>query len=664
MASGKEQSLEQLEAARNSAKSDVTAKVNKLNELMAARESADAIQRVQFELEEVLRDFQTAHEAYHSQIKHQREREESSKYYDSLLELATELEREINSWLTQPNARRLLTDESVHILPDDSASNAGIRDTYYTWSAVSPSARSSASAKARSAAKKAALEAKAATLQKLHDLQIEELRLQQRKAELEIQGEIAEAEAERQIYAQAEAEGKLEAYHHRDDSDIVQQPPKQSQYLKSSSTPLEQGLANIHEPAIIPKHKPPYEPGETPPSVKLNPDAPEWHHQTTPIQHGMFADRTGSFKDDSLQRLVETQDRQNSALQQLIQQQQAGVMALTLPQPSMQVFSGDPLDYCDFVRAFEHLVERKTPSPSARLYYLVQYTSGPVQELMRSCLSMREQEGYAEAKRLLKARYGQRYKIAAAHVKRLIEGPSIKSEDGTALQQFSIQLTSCVNTLKEIGYLNKLDNPDNLKKIIDRLPYSFRLKWRDTVDRIIEREDRDVTVKDITEFVTAKARAATHPVFGKVVNERPLKPLVSKQTRRQASGFQLRPKENLHLLKRHRTTSLNVPCVAKGIGCPDAASFVDSLYWKDKTSSMKRSFAATAFLPATSFANAPRKASVRYRDVQESIRPFFTLRAVPLQKGRERATIQTPSRRPTSSLAMDTLSPTIHQALL
>ena len=226
MASGKEQSLEQLKAARSSAKSDVTAKVNKLNELMAARESADAIQRVQFELEEDLCDFQTAHEAYHSQIKHQKEREESSKYYDSLLELATELEREINSWLTQPNARRLLTDESVHILPDDSASNAGIRDTYYTWSAVSPSARSSASAKARSAAKKAALEAKAATLQKLHDLQIEELRLQQRKAELEIQGEIAEAEAERQIYAQAEAEGKLEAYHHRDDSDIVQQPPK------------------------------------------------------------------------------------------------------------------------------------------------------------------------------------------------------------------------------------------------------------------------------------------------------------------------------------------------------------------------------------------------------------------------------------------------------
>ena len=69
MASGKEQSIDHLKAARNSAETNVTGKVNKLNELMAARESADAVQSVQFELREVLKEFETAHEAYHSQIK-------------------------------------------------------------------------------------------------------------------------------------------------------------------------------------------------------------------------------------------------------------------------------------------------------------------------------------------------------------------------------------------------------------------------------------------------------------------------------------------------------------------------------------------------------------------------------------------------------------------
>ena len=151
---------------------------------------------------------------------------------------------------------------------------------------------------------------------------------------------------------------------------------------------------------------------------------------------------------------------------------------------------------------------------------------------MEGCLTMREQEGYVEANRLLKERYGQGYKIAAARVKRLVEGPQIKAEDGTALEQFSIQLTSCVNTLTDIGYLNKLDNPDNLKKVIERLPYGFRLKWGDTVDRIVEREQRDVTIKDIMDFVVAKARAATHPIFGRVTNESITKPPTIKPPRR------------------------------------------------------------------------------------------------------------------------------------
>ncbi|XP_028417945.1 uncharacterized protein LOC114542641 [Dendronephthya gigantea] len=214
-------------------------------------------------------------------------------------------------------------------------------------------------------------------------------------------------------------------------------------------------------------------------------------------------------------------------------------LALTLPQPSMPVFSGNPVDYCDFIRSFEHLIESKTTSPSARLYYLVQHTSGSEQELMKSCLSMKEDEGYEEARKLLKERYGKEYRVAAAHLQRLVDGPPIKSEDANALQQFSIQLTSCTNTLEKIGYLHKLNNSENLKRIVERLPYAMRVKWRDTVDRIVEIQQRDVTIKDINKFVTAKARAANHPVFGKIAIEKP-KPLKQNQRTSQygkATGF-------------------------------------------------------------------------------------------------------------------------------
>ena len=65
------------------------------------------------------------------------------------------------------------------------------------------------------------------------------------------------------------------------------------------------------------------------------------------------------------------------------------------------------------MKAFECLIESRTESSSSRLYYLVQYT-GDVQELMRSCLAMDPEEGYREARKLLKQRYGQSYKIATA----------------------------------------------------------------------------------------------------------------------------------------------------------------------------------------------------------------------------------------------------------
>lgn len=41
-------------------------------------------------------------------------------------------------------------------------------------------------------------------------------------------------------------------------------------------------------------------------------------------------------------------------LEQLIHHQQEAIMALTLPQQDLPVFDGDPLEYSDFIRAFEN----------------------------------------------------------------------------------------------------------------------------------------------------------------------------------------------------------------------------------------------------------------------------------------------------------------------
>ena len=139
-------------------------------------------------------------------------------------------------------------------------------------------------------------------------------------------------------------------------------------------------------------------------------------------------------------------------------------------------------------------------SKSALLYYLVQYTTGEVKELVKSCLVMKEDEGYCEARSLVKTRYCQGYRIATAYMDKLTKGPAIKAEDGDALKRFSIALTGFKNTPKEMGYLNKVENSDTLKTIVNRLPYSLRghhqmchrLALKLTLDRKVGRESDSV----------------------------------------------------------------------------------------------------------------------------------------------------------------------------
>ena len=499
--------VQQLKKARSTSKSKLTRKMNIIKGLMNNPENLTAVKDLLDEAQDAVKGFKNAHEAYHKELKSVSEEQESNEYRTFVETAIKEFEHEIDLWLRQisidieRSSARQPSNLDATIQPEDSISNVVSQASYRTRSSCNSYPRSTTSESAKATARKAALEAEAETLKRLQELEIEELLLQQRKKELQLRGEIAALEAEQSVYEKIESgeSGQL-------------RPPTSIARSGQSRSPTRKPESVANE--IESKRN----------DQKIN---------SAPL---LSRHQTNSLQDESIRRIVEMQDQQSTALGLLIQQQQQGVMALTLPQPSLQVFSGDPVDYCDFIRAFEHLIESKTTSPSARLYYLIQYTTGPVQDLMKSCLSMREDEGYVAARKLLKERYGQNYRIAAAHVQRLIDGPPIKNEDATALQRFSVQLTSCTNTLEKIGYLGKLDNPDNLKKLIERLPYTMRAKWRETVDRIIEREARDVTIKNINEFVTARARATTHPIFGNIAIEKPRVPMHNVKSKQHGRG--------------------------------------------------------------------------------------------------------------------------------
>ena len=113
----------------------------------------------------------------------EREREESLHYYTSVLETVIKIEREITSWIpsTQPREQSIPHELSVDpfelVCSEDSISKIDSRAPLRTRSIVS-SSRSSSSMMARAAARKAALEAS------VYELQLEELKLQQKRAKI------------------------------------------------------------------------------------------------------------------------------------------------------------------------------------------------------------------------------------------------------------------------------------------------------------------------------------------------------------------------------------------------------------------------------------------------------------------------------------------------
>ena len=232
------------------------------------------------------------------------------------------------------------------------------------------------------------------------------------------------------------------------------------------------------------------------------------------------ADTNFSIDPDYLQLEAVTLQRQQTALQaqqnRIVELLAVNQNKTKLPQPRVPIFDGNPVDYRSFIRAFESLIESRTCNSTERLYYLEQYTTGDVKELIKSCHHLPPDVGYEEARKLLKKKFGDEYRVASAYESKALAWPSIKAEDCTALNKFAIFLSSCKNALAGSQYASKFDQPGNIQKLIFKLPFNMRERWRRSADDIMERQFRPVEFNDLVAFMDREARIATNPVFGNI----------------------------------------------------------------------------------------------------------------------------------------------------
>ena len=202
--------------------------------------------------------------------------------------------------------------------------------------------------------KRRALEAKLKLFEEQQALAERKFQLQQQEKRLKIKSDLIQIAAKEQVYAEADALERGSTFEL--DLKSKELSPQNCKIKERKET----GAAKVE--------------GEG-----LNPVVSS---SLPPCEQGMYQSPANV---EAIERMVDMQEKQVKCVEGLVNQQYKTALTLTLPKPEVPVFGGDPVEYSNFVKAFECLIEYRTERSSSRLYYLVQYTEGKVQELMHSC---------------------------------------------------------------------------------------------------------------------------------------------------------------------------------------------------------------------------------------------------------------------------------------
>lgn len=179
-----------------------------------------------------------------------------------------------------------------------------------------------------------------------------------------------------------------------------------------------------------------------------------------------------------------------------------------LPKPELFTFNGNPIDYCKFIKNFETNIESRVSDNQQRLSYLIQYCVGEAKSSIEDCVLLDSYEGYKRAKSILYSRYGRPHVIARTYIDKLVFGAQIKASDVDELSKLSLEMQKCEMTLTKLGFSSDIDNSENLRRIVKRLPMHMRVKWVEIAHSINE-SGREPRFSDLTKFVDEKSRIAS-----------------------------------------------------------------------------------------------------------------------------------------------------------
>lgn len=183
-----------------------------------------------------------------------------------------------------------------------------------------------------------------------------------------------------------------------------------------------------------------------------------------------------------------------------------------LPLPEPGVFTGEPLQFPSWERAFDTLIANKSIPEGERLHYLNKYLGGDAKACVEGYFLLATPHAYDEARKLLSARYGHSFMIGKAFRDKLNKWPKIHWKDCVGLRKFVDFLHQCQTGMTSIPSLKFLDDDQENEKILEKLPDWVVNRWGRKVYDWEEEYDEFPPFSEFVKFLSKESDIANNPV--------------------------------------------------------------------------------------------------------------------------------------------------------
>ena len=144
------------------------------------------------------------------------------------------------------------------------------------------------------------------------------------------------------------------------------------------------------------------------------------------------------------------------------------------------------------------------------------------------------EQGYREAKDILRKNFGQKHIVVHAFIDKVIRGPHIQASEPDKLSQLARDMRNCILNSEHMHYQADINSMDTLKRVVMCLPSHLQAKWESSglIESGIEPE-----FSHLTKFVEQRVVVA-NTAFGKLVGTKPDGEKDSKPVRRKIAHDQ------------------------------------------------------------------------------------------------------------------------------